>query len=93
MSVNVKELKALRKGDYIEVSDDLYYDLRSDHILYYKVLGVKPTGLVLSDAFSKGSKAKREWFSEFEPEHRDYDCWIIIPKDSKKAKGIEGKLK
>nr|QBM01326.1 hypothetical protein [uncultured archaeon] len=92
MATNIQQLKTLKKGDYIEVSDDPYYDIHPDHILYFKVLNVKQQGLVLSDSFSKGSKAKGEWFSEFK-EHRDYDCWIIIPQDSKKAKGIEEKVK
>lgn len=92
MAVNIQQLKTLKKGDYVEVSDDPYYDVNPDHILYYKVLGAKPTGLVLSDPFSKGSRAKGKWFSNFSP-HPDYDCWNIIKQGSKKSKGIEGKVK
>jgi hypothetical protein len=93
MAVNIQQLKTLKKGDYIEVSDDPYYKIHPDHILYYKVLAAKPEGLVLSDSFSRGSKARGEWFSEFKPVHRDYDCWIIIRQNAKKAKGLEGKVK
>jgi len=79
----LKELKTLKRGDYIEASG-----------LYYKVLEVKNSGLVLSDTFLRGGRARGRYFSSFysEAARIDWNYWNIIRKNAKGAKGIEKRM-
>ena len=79
----VGQLKSLKPCDYIEASN-----------LYYKVLGVQDDGLVLSNTFLYGHKAKGKWFCSFYSNSAriDWNNWSIIRKNLKGAKGIEKKV-
>ena len=79
----LKEAK-LEKGDYFYMQVPAEFPNP-----YFKVLGVYSDSLALSHAFLHGSKAQgREYFS-----YINCDLQVsVIPKDSKKAQGIERKL-
>jgi len=79
----VNELKALKKGDYIE------------SFVYYKVLGANEKGIVLTGPFYHGSKPKSKWICQYNGQiaKKEFESWNVIQKDSKKAKGIERKLR
>ena len=74
----------LEKGDYFYMQVPKEFPKP-----YFKVLGIYGTSIALSHAFLHGQKAQgREYFS-----YQEHDIQVsVIPKDSRKAKGIEGKV-